>query len=462
MMKKLITFVIIFLAGFSAIGQVIGHSAGIPPALRTGNALPDQLREYREKTFTETGQPFNPSDLRYNWDTVVLYDTAGPTYKFTRSLDAQGNVLSALTCGTTNGEWIFLSRANYTYDARGNQVAGNHDRWVNGAWEPMTRDTMSYDASGKLTEDLFQRWDSGGWTNSARYFVSYDARGDTLTEGIFLWTDGAWAGEDRITYTRDEQGKILTELWEGWDNGGWSGRVLVTRTYDDGGKLLLILVQTLQNGTWVNLTISTLAYDNESRLCVNMYETWDEANLRWISTQRQSSSYDADSNPLAVLTETWDSTGQAWTNFSRFSYTCDGNGNSTDAIYEVWRAGGWVGGSWWLNIISQNKVIYTFWFPHSYSYHASFRSYISGLDETGGSLDFSLYPNPAGEKITVECKTIIDIQEVAIYDMLGRLVRQSTLADSKSELDISRLAPGNYLLRLGLGTGAGRAVFVKQ
>lgn len=438
---------------FAFVGCISFSFAGIH-----GKTMSEFIRKNRANAFL----PLNPSDVRYNWDTAVLSDTAGPADKYTRQLDGRGKVLSELNYVMESGIWVFSSRVGYTYDNQGKQVAGTHDRWVNGAWVPVTRDTMTYDASGNLTEVFVQLWQSGGWVNDVRFFSSYDAGGDTLSEGYYFWDNGAWAGGYRLTYTRNEQGRTLTELWEDWENGGWSNGGFVTRTYDALGRLLVTFGQSWQNGIWVNSNISTCTYDNLSRLLIQINESWDEVNLQWMNTQRQSLSYDADGNLIAVISESWDTTGQDWANFYRFRYTCDGNGNSTEGIREVWKSGSWSPGMSSLNVYSQKELVYTFWWPFRYQYHATFKSFTSGVDEKGNNMVLSVYPNPADEKLSIACKNFKAGQQVTVYDIQGRPVLQFSLSAAKTELDVSRLAPGNYIIRVGSATETGSALFVKK
>lgn len=60
-----------------------------------------------------------------------------------------------------------------------------------------------------------------------------------------------------------------------------------------------------------------------------------------------------------------------------------------------------------------------------------------------------LYPNPAQTKLTI--KTAENIQSVAVYSVLGQLVK--TVASSNKTVDVSNLSNGTYLLRVTLENG---------
>ncbi len=477
-MKNLITFAIIILTGLAASGQTTGHFPGISPAQRQGNALPDPLGEYRAKAgitsrltgfgnkqqrlYANAHVPLNPSDVRFNWDTAVLSDTAGPADKYIRALDDRGKVLSELNYVMNNGNWLLFSRLEYMYDAGGKQISQYNVHWVNGAWVFFTRDTITYDASGNCLETVIQTWSSGAWQNIYKYYFSYDAAGNAISEGDALWSNGAWVNETRNTYTLDAQGKVVTSLYEVWQNGTWSAHGFETNTYDASGRLQIEVGQIWKNGAWVNSSRTAFTYNAASQELLKLYETWDTVSQLWINYLKYSSSFDVNGNLVALLKESWDALDNAWINMGRWRYQYDAAGNSTDEICEIWKAGNWAPGMSSLNLFSRQELVYTFWWPLRHQYHATFKSYVSGVDEKSGNMAFSVYPNPAGEKLTIACNNPRDGQQVTIYDMQGRPVMQSVVTGTKCELNISRLAPGNYLVRLPDEKQAGGATFVKK
>lgn len=57
-----------------------------------------------------------------------------------------------------------------------------------------------------------------------------------------------------------------------------------------------------------------------------------------------------------------------------------------------------------------------------------------------------IYPNPTAELLHIDAATA---QSARIYDMSGHLLITSAVNDGQTTLDVSQLAPGNYLLVLG-------------
>lgn len=85
---------------------------------------------------------------------------------------------------------------------------------------------------------------------------------------------------------------------------------------------------------------------------------------------------------------------------------------------------------------------------------------VTGYATLGQESAFSLYPNPAGEAITVSA-TAID--EVQLFSISGALIRTyPAMGQTRMELDISDLAPGLYMVVTRSGDEAIRTKLLKQ
>ncbi|PHI19693.1 hypothetical protein CEQ90_11630 [Lewinellaceae bacterium SD302] len=86
----------------------------------------------------------------------------------------------------------------------------------------------------------------------------------------------------------------------------------------------------------------------------------------------------------------------------------------------------------------------------------------SGLNEVDKFRQLSVFPNPAEDLLTLNGLTTNDnVQEIIIYDHLGRKVTHSKLKGR--QLNVSELSPGFYHLRIELiGGETGVAKFIKQ
>ena len=81
----------------------------------------------------------------------------------------------------------------------------------------------------------------------------------------------------------------------------------------------------------------------------------------------------------------------------------------------------------------------------------SFELDIQEILGAGDAEDFAslvLYPNPADNEVILSNPRQIDLSEVTIYDLTGRIVHKVDLSTMGSEItiDISMLANANYIL----------------
>jgi len=80
---------------------------------------------------------------------------------------------------------------------------------------------------------------------------------------------------------------------------------------------------------------------------------------------------------------------------------------------------------------------------------------IAGIEEVNSSTaGVMVYPNPANQTITIHIKSIYNLNFTArVFSLDGKLVDSYSLLSKQSEIDISRLTPGMYLLHITDGGG---------
>jgi hypothetical protein len=72
-----------------------------------------------------------------------------------------------------------------------------------------------------------------------------------------------------------------------------------------------------------------------------------------------------------------------------------------------------------------------------------------------------IYPNPAKTVLTVEGNT--PLQRVEVFDCLGKLVLAQPEQGTHCTVDVAKLPPGSYLLRIVTKDGAaGTRTFLKE
>ena len=73
----------------------------------------------------------------------------------------------------------------------------------------------------------------------------------------------------------------------------------------------------------------------------------------------------------------------------------------------------------------------------------------------------NIYPNPAGEFINIESKGI-SIEMLNLYDLNGQLLLNKQIAESKTQLTLTNLNPGIYILKIKTKSGTAIKRIVKN
>ncbi len=75
------------------------------------------------------------------------------------------------------------------------------------------------------------------------------------------------------------------------------------------------------------------------------------------------------------------------------------------------------------------------------------------------SIDFSIYPNPVSEQLTVNCNQLT-ANEIEVQDLLGRvLINQQASSESSTTIDVSNLSAAQYFISIRRNDGS---VLIKQ
>lgn len=87
----------------------------------------------------------------------------------------------------------------------------------------------------------------------------------------------------------------------------------------------------------------------------------------------------------------------------------------------------------------------------------------TGLPQYLTENDVTVYPNPVADQLTVTLRTdAFRVSEMAIYDLNGKLVTTQPVEDNQISVNATRLASGNYFLRLSDGKNSVTTKFVKR
>ena len=74
----------------------------------------------------------------------------------------------------------------------------------------------------------------------------------------------------------------------------------------------------------------------------------------------------------------------------------------------------------------------------------------------------SLYPNPTNSILNISARNTIEVQSIAVYDILGRLMIAIPNAKNTTAVDVSNLKSGNYFIKINSDKGTSNTKFVKN
>lgn len=77
-------------------------------------------------------------------------------------------------------------------------------------------------------------------------------------------------------------------------------------------------------------------------------------------------------------------------------------------------------------------------------------------------LEFSSFPNPATDRITLQLPTGTENAKVGFYDAVGRLALTRNISDANNTINVNSLSKGIYLLKVSTADKIGTQRFIKN
>jgi hypothetical protein len=340
-------------------------------------------------------------------------------------------------------EWLVPSKVIYFYNEQNIFVQSV-------ALSSVTNDTISrlsyyYNEDGRLVQYSTQIYSSGNWINASKYELTYNDSGNLTSLLLSNWKNGAWV-YDRFqhNYVYNPEGQL-----ESFETQRWSGTI------------------------WKNIRIEFYYYDNKGKITGSLAK--DEF---LINTYQVFYYYNEFGKRTGMLVQGWDKNSGSWVDGYRDTYTYNACSLQIGRLRERFIKGQWVNES-------KDEIIYKSFYDNNQSLkkipvcHNGHTIYVSKnavpahlahgdcigecavekkperqtFDEKEKSEKppFTIYPNPASEKITIkfdkdECK---ESKKVELTDFYGKLIKSFDIKDN-SDLTIYRdnLLSGKYYIRL--------------
>ena len=94
---------------------------------------------------------------------------------------------------------------------------------------------------------------------------------------------------------------------------------------------------------------------------------------------------------------------------------------------------------------------------------ASSTDTLLGLNQIANDEDFSVFPNPATNLVSISSTSNFSINNVEMFDINGRIIKSIPLDNlSNVDITISDLSSGVYMMRITTDQGTATKKIVKQ
>ncbi|HPT15071.1 MAG TPA: T9SS type A sorting domain-containing protein [Bacteroidales bacterium] len=352
-------------------------------------------------------------------------------------------------------EWIAYDREEYSYDAAGRNTRYIDSEWDDtaGEWIGYMKSDYSYNAAGDMTEEIQWDWnyEFSQWVKSLKYENTYTAGHDILLVTESYWEESSqeWAPEDKYDYTYGSNGKVSLIMRYYWDSGSeqWFLYNKVGYTYNGSGQLLQELGYYWDDGAgiWVEFDKVEYEYYGNGFIETVTYLTWNEATSSWIPWWKDEFTPDASGNVDEMAEYYWDEDAGEWIGSYLDKYSYNSAYAFDDLILPYL-----VGDMAFDQFVHMPVLIdEQTWDEVSGAWVDSDKGtfYYSPQDITTiphvTSSTLQLFPNPAGESLTISWPEGNHEATLTLYNLTGRMVMSCEVGNNE-RLDVSGLRSGSY------------------
>lgn len=381
------------------------------------------------------------------------------------SYDLNGNIVSELETAYNTATELWENYQEITYSHTEDQIVKTKKEWDASlpAWENKDRWTYVQNELGDDIVKEFVVWNGSEYVNSQRNEIVYNSQGQRI-ESIFLQHDqfGGWTENYKYTYSYDANGSTSLAFRYNYDFSTESYIPYKRWSFSNNqdGLTLSRTESNYEDGSWSNYKKNVYTY-NDSQLQSIRYEIRDANDTQWLASEERQYTYNEQGNITTM--DFLDSPSNPYADpLYRFNYGYEG--------------------------LSADLVILPYYFDEGYrndhyqdeklvSSDYYYRNPGSGLLEqvTGETRTYSIldgfvgvedilsetinvYPNPTTG--ILQLPETITANYVSVYNMAGLLTKQ-ILKLNDSQLDVSSLTSGNYILKFQTKDGTFISKFQK-
>lgn len=489
-MKRVITYLIVLLIVFPALGQIIQEEHQRPERFKKHKII-DAFKE--EKKHKKNN----------HFDFIVKLKEI---QKFTKADDKKelDSLISSQWDDNFN-EWVKSRKEEFTYDANENVNTFVIYDWDHNTldWGPGSKFEFTFDANRNLTVLISYYWQfwNSQWALVNKLELVYDGNNNLTMDTTYFWDSNSslWVQSFQTEYTYDNSQNMTLEVGYEWLTNQWFYSYKDELTYDMANNLILENNFYWNYGTsqWDVYAKWDYTYDQSNNLISEILSDWD--GFQWVNNEKYEYTYNTAGHLTVDIGSNWNSGTSQWVYYYKDEYTYDGNGNRTFGYYYEWISGNpgdWsnyyydefifdlaydmndiIGPLLFEDILGfgfgdiavefNNMVIgYRGYEYENQSwtdidkvifYYSNYNNALN-IDDEILSKSVKLYPNPVDDVLIVNSE--IPLTKVEVYSILGKKVKEFNTGFNSMRMD--NLSNGVYIIRILAEKGSATRKLIKK
>jgi len=362
-------------------------------------------------------------------------------------------------------DWVNYNSSTHNYNNCGEAEVSYNRNWNSNLlqWDSISKAERSYN-DNLLVSNTISEWSAQteSYAYNSKYEYYYDENFLLDHYIIFSWNSdhSKWDSVSKYLYLFDINKNLVNYKRQYWspDASGFITDYQFVYEYLDNKRTGYTRQKwDLVNSIWLNQTHNGFDYNASGTINSELQSKWNNDLLSWEYSTMISYTYSENEKPVEKLYQSW--TGSDWTNTVKYDYSYNENLQNYLINFFIWNNPEWEEKSRYLyqyddifgDLVSEeyHNMTTGSWhyvdrFEYYYSLHQVSVKDISGV----GNLTVS--PNPFSDQLFIRIRNMnLFPVHVEIYNLTGRKLYSKTISGDETELDLSYLQAGIYILRIG-------------
>ena len=291
---------------------------------------------------------------------------------------------------------------------------------------PIDKRSFVYDNDGRRISNAVQRWKEGAWQNSSKNDYSSEGNKNIIITSVENMT--GWQNTTKVENVYNSERKQIYSLSYSWDNSidDWSltPKLKCEWTYDQSGRMTEYLkkrIDKMANEWSVDARI-LYSYDEKGNFSEELYQSWVADSESWINKGKYTYSNDSETQKTAI---SYYYVSDEWILDGKIIYLYDIEGKLTRSEYYGNKPDESLG-AYSLYTYSENRGVF--------------------ISETA---DINVYPNPVISSFELSVPESLVGKTAGIFDIYGSFVKSVVVNSEKTQVNVSGISGGIYVLKIG-------------